>query len=92
MAVNKLIATQLAAFADFENQRRRERQRQGIKAAQERGVYFERKTVIDEKLIKKILEYKNKNLSITEISKLKGHSRTTIYKALKQEFEKRENS
>jgi DNA invertase Pin-like site-specific DNA recombinase len=30
MAVNKLIATNLAAIATFENERRKERQRQGI--------------------------------------------------------------
>ena len=33
MAVNKLIATNLAAIATFENERRKERQRQGIQAA-----------------------------------------------------------
>lgn len=32
MAVNKLIATNLAAIATFENERRKEPQRQGIKA------------------------------------------------------------
>ena len=35
MAVNKLIATNLAAIATFENDRRRERQCEGIKAARE---------------------------------------------------------
>src|SRR5687767_9888570 len=33
MAVNNLIATNLAAIATFENERRKERQRQGIQAA-----------------------------------------------------------
>ena len=33
MAVNKLIATNLAAIATFEHERRRERQKQGIQAA-----------------------------------------------------------
>ena len=33
MAVNQLIATNLAAIATFENERRKERQRQGIQAA-----------------------------------------------------------
>ena len=32
MAVNKLISTNLAAIATFENERRKERQRQGIQA------------------------------------------------------------
>jgi DNA invertase Pin-like site-specific DNA recombinase len=33
MAVNQLISTNLAAIATFENERRKERQRQGIQAA-----------------------------------------------------------
>jgi DNA invertase Pin-like site-specific DNA recombinase len=39
MAVNKLIATNLAAIATFENERRQERQRQGILAAKKAGKY-----------------------------------------------------
>ena len=41
MAVNQLIATNLAAIATFENERRKERQRQGIQAAKKNGKYFE---------------------------------------------------
>lgn len=37
MAVNKLIATNLAAITTFENERRKERQRQGILAAKKAG-------------------------------------------------------
>ena len=73
MAVNKLIATNLAAIATFENERRKERQRQGIKAAKKNGKYFGRKTVIDKKLISQVQELKEtKNLSITEIGKITG--------------------
>jgi DNA invertase Pin-like site-specific DNA recombinase len=46
MAVNKLIATNLAAIGTFEYERRRERQRQGIQAAKKAGKYLGRKTVI----------------------------------------------
>ena len=46
MAVNKLIATNLAAIATFEHERRRERQKQGIAAAKKAGKYSGRKTVI----------------------------------------------
>jgi DNA invertase Pin-like site-specific DNA recombinase len=51
MAVNKLIATNLAAIATFENERRKERQRQRIEAAKKSGKYLGRKTVITKKLI-----------------------------------------
>jgi DNA invertase Pin-like site-specific DNA recombinase len=87
LAVNKLISTNLAAIATFENERRKERQRQGIEAAKKNGKYFGRKTVIDKKLISQVQDLKeNKNLSITEISKITERGRTTIYKVLKEEL------
>ena len=87
MAVNQLISTNLAAIATFENQRRKERQRQGIQAAKKNGKYLGRKTVIDKKLISQVQDLKeNKNLSITEITKITGRARTTIYKVLKNEL------
>jgi DNA invertase Pin-like site-specific DNA recombinase len=87
MAVNRLISTNLAAVATFENERRKERQRQGIEAAKGNGKYFGRKTVIDKKLISQVQDLKeNKNLSITEISKITGRARNTIYKILKEDL------
>ena len=87
MAVNQLISTNLAAIATFENERRKERQRQGINAARKAGKYLGRRTVIDKKLISQVEDLKeNKNLSITEISKITGRARNTIYKILKEEL------
>ena len=87
IAVNQLISTNLAAIATFENERRKERQRQGIQAAKKNGKYFGRKTVIDKKLISQVQDLKeNKNFSITEITKITGRARTTIYKVLKNEL------
>ena len=87
MAVNQLIATNLAAIATFENERRKERQRQGIQAAKKAGKYLGRKTVITKKLIAQVQDLKeNKNLSITQIAKITGKGRNTIYKVLKEEL------
>ena len=87
MAVNKLIATNLAAIATFENERRKERQRQGIAAAKKAGRYAGRKTLITKKLITQVQDLKeNKKLSITEIAKVTGKGRNTIYKVLKNEL------
>lgn len=87
MAVNKLISTNLAAIATFENERRKERQRQGISAAKKAGKYAGRKTVITKKLINQVQDLKeNKNLSITQIAKITGKGRNTIYKVLKEEL------
>lgn len=87
MAVNKLIATNLAAIATFENDRRKERQRQGIKAAKIAGKYIGRKTVITRKLVAEVEHLKEvKNLSITQIAKVTDRGRNTIYKILKKEL------
>ena len=87
MAVNQLISTNLAAIATFENERRKERQRQGIQAAKKNGKYLGRRTVIDKKLISQVQDLKEtKNLSITEIAKVTGRGRTTIYKVLKEKL------
>jgi DNA invertase Pin-like site-specific DNA recombinase len=87
MAVNKLIATNLAAIATFENERRKERQRQGISAAKKAGKYLGRRTVIDKKLIAQVQDLKEtKNLSIHQISRITGRGRSTIYKVLKEKL------
>ena len=87
MVVNQLIATNLAAIATFENERRKERQRQGIQAAKKNGKYLGRKTVIDKKLIDQVKYLKEtKNLSITQVAKITGRARSTIYKILKEEL------
>ena len=87
MAVNKLIATNLAAIATFEHERRRERQRQGIQAARKAGKYMGRKTVITPKLIAEVKHLKEeKKLSTVQIAKITGRGRNTIYKILKEEL------
>jgi len=85
LATNKLIATTLSGIAEFENNRRKERQKQGIRAAQQEGKYTGRKSVINPTLIQKVKNLKEKkNLSVTEIAKVIGISRPTIYKVLKE--------
>jgi DNA invertase Pin-like site-specific DNA recombinase len=87
LATNKLIATTLSGIAEFENNRRKERQKQGIQAAQREGKYQGRKTIINQTLIRKVKDLKeNKNLSVSEIARLIGISRPTIYKVLKNEL------
>ena len=74
-------------IATFENDRRKERQRQGIQAAKKNGKYLGRRTVIDKKLIDQVKYLKKtKNLSITQVDKITGRARSTIYKILKEEL------
>jgi DNA invertase Pin-like site-specific DNA recombinase len=87
LATNKLIATSLSAIATFENDRRKERQRQSILAAKKADKYKGRKTGINKVLIAKVKDLKeNSNLSVTQIAKLTEKSRATIYKVLKNEL------
>ena len=51
IAVNKLIATNLAAIITFENERRKKPQRQGIQADKKKNRYTGRKTFIRKDLI-----------------------------------------
>lgn len=87
VAVNKLIATTLAALATFETERRKERQREGIEAAKKAGRYTGRKSVITKKLVQQVSNLlEKKELTVTETAKLTGLSRGTIYKVLKEEL------
>ena len=82
--INKLISTTLSSIAEFETNRRKERQMQGISQAKKAGKYRGRKTVIDDKLISEVKHLKQqKMLSVTQIVKITGKSRNTIYKVLK---------
>ena len=83
--INKLISTTLSSIAEFETNRRKERQMQGISAAKKAGKYRGRKTVINKKLIAEVKYLKQiKMLSISQIVKITGKSRNTIYKVLKE--------
>ena len=90
--INKLISITLSSIAEFETNRRKERQIQGIDAAKKAGKYRGRKTVIDDKLISEVKHLKQqKMLSITQIVKITGRSRNTIYKVLKEHLGYRSN-
>ena len=84
---SQLISTALAAIAEFETARRRERQRQGIEAAKKKNKYTGRKTVITKDLIQTVEKYKNLGVSVTEIARITGKSRSTIYKVLKEKLD-----
>jgi DNA invertase Pin-like site-specific DNA recombinase len=85
LTINKLISITLSSIAEFETNRRKERQMQGISAAKKAGRYRGRKTVIDDKLISEVKHLKQqKMLSVSQIVKITGRSRNTIYKVLKE--------
>ena len=70
LATGKFIVTTFSGMAEFEDNRRKERQKQGIQVAQKEGKYVDRKTLITKTLINKVKDLKeNSNLSVTEISR-----------------------
>ena len=74
MAVNKLIATNLAAIATFEHERRKERQRQGIQAAKKgRQVYWTQNCDYTQVNCRsQISERRQKTFQCTQIAKITG--------------------
>ena len=86
LASHELSSTLLAAVAEFESLRRVERQQQGIALAKQQNKYLGRKTVISPQFIHTVKDYKNRGISVTDIAKLTGKCRSTIYKALKTDI------
>ena len=83
--INKLITLTLSSIAEFETNRRKERQMQGISTAKEAGRYRGRKMIIDDKLISEVKYLKQQRmLSVTQIVKISRKSRNTSYKVLKE--------
>ena len=80
-ALNKLMFQMLGAFAEFERNLIKERQREGIAQAQKRGVYKGRKP-IDNGLFKKTLELVQNGMKTTEAIKQTGIKPATYYRYL----------
>jgi DNA invertase Pin-like site-specific DNA recombinase len=79
----KLIASVLFAVAEMEQETRRERQRAGIEAAKERGVYQGRKPGTLKGQPARARELAEKGLKNGEIAQALGVSRRTVIRYLK---------
>jgi DNA invertase Pin-like site-specific DNA recombinase len=69
----------LAAFAEFENDLRRERQRDGIEKAKAAGMYKGRPPTIDVAAVRNL---RNKGLGATAIANALRIGRASVYRAL----------
>ena len=78
-STGKLTLAILGAVAEFENDLRRERQREGIARAKERGVYKGRKRIVDEEEVRRL---HGEGIKPTGIAATLGISRTSVYRAL----------
>jgi DNA invertase Pin-like site-specific DNA recombinase len=78
-STGKLTLAILGAVAEFENDIRRERQRDGIERAKERGVYRGRKSTIDKQTVN---DLKASGLGPAAIARQLGISRASVYRSL----------
>ena len=75
----KLQLHLMGAFAEFERSIIRERQREGIARAKERGVYAGRKTSID---VDKVKSLHASGVGATEIARQLGIGRASVYRLI----------
>jgi DNA invertase Pin-like site-specific DNA recombinase len=78
----KLVMGILALIAEFENDIRRERQMDGIKKAQERGVKFGRKPRLVPEKVEQIRDLRAGGTTVPEIIRQTGFSKASVYRAL----------
>ena len=81
-AVGKMIASVLFAVAEMEQETRRERQRAGIEAAKERGVYAGRKAGTTKATPARARQLAERGLTHGEIAASLGVSRRTVIRYL----------
>lgn len=80
----KLMLTFLAGIAEFERENLLERQREGIAIAKRNGVYKGRKPVCHDKFDELYADYLSRKISKTELAKLLGVSRPTLYRMIRE--------
>lgn len=86
--MDNLLMGVFAAVAEYERSMIRERQKEGIAIARERGVYKGRKP-IDPKRLEKGKEWVEIGLSITKAAKKIGVGRSTLWRYLKDQKEQK---
>lgn len=77
----RLMLNMLAAFAEFETDLRKERQREGIEKAKDRGAYKGRPTSLPRDQVKAL---KAEGVGATEIAKRLGMGRASVYRLLNE--------
>ncbi|WP_438851986.1 recombinase family protein [Brevundimonas nasdae] len=77
----RLMLNMLAAFAEFETDLRKERQREGIERAKDRGVYKGRPVTLPRD---QVIALRAEGLGATEIAKQLGMGRASVYRLLNE--------
>jgi len=80
--MNKLMLQMMGAFAEFERALIKERQREGIAAAQKKGIKIGRKPVLSQDQVEEIRKRVEDGEGKSAIAKEYGVARQTLYSAL----------
>jgi DNA invertase Pin-like site-specific DNA recombinase len=80
----RLMLTMLGAFAEFERELLRERQREGIAIAKARGVYKGRKRALTPEQVKEVIEQAYAGIPKADLARAYSISRETLYAYLRQ--------
>ncbi len=80
----RLMLTMLGAFAEFERELIRERQREGIALAKARGVYKGRKRALSTTEASELIEQAHAGIPKADLARAYGISRETVYQYLRQ--------
>lgn len=83
--ISHLLLSVMGAFAEFERSLIRERQKEGIAVAKQRGAYKGRKPSLSEKAREEIRIKLAQRISKTQIAAEYGISRETLYQFLRRE-------
>jgi len=82
-AMSKLLLSVMGAFAEFERELIRERQREGIALAKERGVYTGRKKMLSETQVEELRQRVARGEKKANVARDLGISRETLYQYLR---------
>jgi DNA invertase Pin-like site-specific DNA recombinase len=80
----QLMLSVMGAFAEFERALLRERQREGIALAKQRGVYRGRKRALTAEQVQVLRQRAQAGEAKTTLAKAFGISRETVYQYLRQ--------
>jgi DNA invertase Pin-like site-specific DNA recombinase len=80
----KMLFGFLALMAEFETALRKERQREGILAAQKKGVHFGRAKMLTPAQVEELHQLRTSGVPVAELRKRYGMTRTSIYRYLAQ--------
>lgn len=81
--MSMLLLSMMGAFAEFELKLIKERQKEGIRLAKERGVYVGRKKMLNEDQIREVHRLAKEGHKKTKIAEMFNMSREGVYKYLK---------